>query len=83
MNLTRPVCRAAERKRRQVYRGEMHGQLPFEVKGMDEAVPTIDFTPDRVADPPYSLERADVDGAVLRFGPVVFCLTDSFLGVHL
>lgn len=46
-----------------MYRGEMLGQLPFDVKGMDDAVPTIDFTPNRVADPPYSLERADVEGA--------------------
>ena len=47
----------------------MHGQLPFDVKGMDDAVPTIDFTPDRVADPPYSLERVDVDGIDLRSVP--------------
>lgn len=65
------VRRAAERKRRQVYRSEMHGQLPFDVKGMDDAVPTIDFTPNRAADPPYSLERTDVDGAVLSFGSLV------------
>lgn len=54
----------------------MHGQLPFDIKGMDDAVPTIDFTPDRVADPPYSLERVDVDGIVLCHVPV-FCLVDS------
>lgn len=65
-----------------MYRGEMHGQLPFDVKGMDDAVPTIDFTPNRVADPPYSLERTDVDGAVLRFGPVDFCLIDSISVAH-
>jgi len=54
----------------------MHGQLPFDIKGMDDAVPTIDFTPDRVADPPYSLERVDVDGIVLCPVPVS-CLVDS------
>ena len=59
-----------------MYRGEMHGQLPFDVKGMDDAVPTIDFTPDRVPDPPYSLERVDVDGIVLCSAPA-FCLADS------
>lgn len=59
-----------------MYRGEMHGQLPFDVKGMDDVVPTIDFTPERVADPPYSLERIDVDGIVLRFDPAL-CLADS------
>ena len=42
----------------------MHGQLPFDVKGMGDAVPTIDFSPDRVVDPPYSLERVDVNGTV-------------------
>ena len=52
----------------------MHGQLPFEVKGMDDAVPTIDFSPTRVADPPYPLERVDVDGTVLRSDPVAFLL---------
>lgn len=64
-----------------MYRGEMHGQLPFDIKGMDDAVPTIDFTPDRGADPPYSLERVDVDGIVLRFVPP-FCLADSPSVIH-
>jgi autophagy-related protein 11 len=54
----------------------MHGQLPFDVKGMDDAVPTIDFTPERVTDPPYPLERVDVDGIVLHSIPA-FCLADS------
>lgn len=49
----------------------MHGQLPFDVKGMDDAVPTIDFTPDRAVDPPYSLERIDVDGIVLFSVPAL------------
>ncbi|KAI9458624.1 putative peripheral membrane protein [Lactarius psammicola] len=51
-----------ERKRRQVYRGEVHGQLPFDPKGMDDAVPSIDFSPSggRDTDSPYTLERADI-----------------------
>lgn len=53
---------ASERKRRQVYRGEVHGQLPFETRGMDDAVPSIDFSPSGTSDAPYSLERNDVDG---------------------
>ena len=66
-----PICiayippRAAERKRRQVYRGEVHGQLPFDPKGLDDAVPSIDFSPSggKDADSLYSLERADVSSA--------------------
>jgi len=61
----------------------MHGQLPFDVKGMDDAVPTIHFTPNRVVDPPYSLERGDVDGTVPHFSFVVFHQTDRFPVVHL
>ncbi|KAH9962908.1 hypothetical protein BC827DRAFT_1195700 [Russula dissimulans] len=55
---------AAERKRRQLYRGEVHGQLPFEPKGMEDAVPSIDFSPSggKDADSPYTLERTDVNG---------------------
>ncbi|KAF6744689.1 hypothetical protein DFP72DRAFT_825267 [Ephemerocybe angulata] len=53
---------ASERKRRQVYRSEVHGQLPFETKGMDDPVPTIDFSPSGSSDFSYSLERSDVDG---------------------
>ncbi|KAH9061060.1 putative peripheral membrane protein [Lactarius vividus] len=51
-----------ERKRRQVYRGEVHGQLPFDPKGMDDTVPSIDFSPSggRDTDSPYTLERADI-----------------------
>ena len=51
----------SERKRRQIYRGEVFGQLPFDTKGMDDPVPTIDFSPSGNADSPYSLERDDVD----------------------
>ncbi|KAF7377787.1 ATG11 domain-containing protein [Mycena sanguinolenta] len=53
---------ASERKRRQVHRGEVHGQLPFETRGMDDAVPTIDFSPSGNQDASYSLEREDIDG---------------------
>ena len=58
--------RAAERKRRQVYRGEVHGQLPFDPKGMEDAVPSIDFSPSggKDADGLYTLERTDVSGTV-------------------
>lgn len=52
---------ASERKRRQVYRGEVHGQLPFDTKGMDDIVPTIDFSPSGSKEPSYSLNRQDVD----------------------
>ena len=56
--------RAAERKRRQVYRGEVHGQLPFDPKGMEDAVPSIDFSPSggKDVDGLYTLERTDVNG---------------------
>ena len=56
--------RAAERKRRQVYRGEVHGQLPFDPKGMEDAVPSIDFSPSggKDTDSVYTLELTDVSG---------------------
>ncbi|KAF8218322.1 putative peripheral membrane protein [Mycena galopus ATCC 62051] len=53
---------ASERKRRQVHRGEVHGQLPFETRGMEDPIPTIDFSPSGNLDASYSLEREDVDG---------------------
>ena len=56
--------RANERKRRQVYRGEVHALLPFDTKGMDTPVPAIDFSPVGSSDLPYSLQRADIDGKV-------------------
>jgi autophagy-related protein 11 len=56
------IISASERKRRQVYRGEVYGQLPFETRGMDDPVPTIDFSPSGNLDAPYPLEREDVDG---------------------
>lgn len=61
--------RAAERKRRQVYRGEVHGQLPFDPKGMEDAVPSIDFSTSggKDADSVYNLERTDVSGTFSIF----------------
>ena len=61
--------RAAERKRRQVYRGEVHGQLPFDPKGMEDAVPSIDFSPSggKDADSLYTMERTDVSSTFQTF----------------
>ncbi|KAJ3516909.1 hypothetical protein NLJ89_g837 [Agrocybe chaxingu] len=55
------MAKVSERKRRQVYRSEVHGQLPFETRGMDDPVPTIDFSPTGGAEAAYSFERSDVD----------------------
>jgi autophagy-related protein 11 len=33
-----------ERKRRQSYRSEVHGQLPFDARGMDEPAPSLEIT---------------------------------------
>ena len=59
------VFSSAERKRRQIYRGDVHGQLPFDTKGMNDAVPSIDFSPSGGRDGEYSLERRDIDGMLL------------------
>ena len=48
-----------------MYRGEVHGQLPFDTKGMDDPVPAIDFSPSGSKEPSYSLGREDVDGITL------------------
>ncbi|KZV76457.1 hypothetical protein PENSPDRAFT_741294 [Peniophora sp. CONT] len=51
-----------EKKRRQIHRGEFHGQLPFDLKGMDDAVASIDFTPMGSSEGSmYNLQRSDVD----------------------
>ena len=35
--------------------------FPFSIRGMDDPVPTIDFSPTGSIDSTYSLERDDVD----------------------
>ncbi|KAI0763422.1 hypothetical protein BD413DRAFT_606619 [Trametes elegans] len=50
-----------ERKRRQAYKNEVQGELPFAVKGLDDPVPSIDFSPKGGVDSSYSLERMDID----------------------
>ncbi|KAI0319256.1 putative peripheral membrane protein [Amylostereum chailletii] len=52
---------SSERKRRHVYRGDIYGQLPFDLKGMDDPSPTIDFTTAGINEDGYSFERSDVD----------------------
>ena len=75
--MTVTMSSASERKRRQLYRSELHGQLPFETRGMDDPVPTIDFSPSGNLDASYSLERADVDGDLLRS----FCASYMFKAI--
>ncbi|KAI0828603.1 hypothetical protein BC628DRAFT_1316368 [Trametes gibbosa] len=50
-----------ERKRRQAHRNDVQGELPFEVKALDDLVPNIDFSPHGNSESPYSLERMDID----------------------
>ncbi|KAH9852196.1 hypothetical protein C2E23DRAFT_189253 [Lenzites betulinus] len=50
-----------ERKRRQAHRNDVQGELPFDVKSLDDLVPNIDFSPHGSSDSPYSLERMDID----------------------
>lgn len=45
-----------------MYRGEVNGLLPFTTPGMDDAVPSIDFSPSGSPESAYTLERADIDG---------------------
>ncbi|CAE6418999.1 unnamed protein product, partial [Rhizoctonia solani] len=49
-----------ERKRRQVYRSEVHGQLPFDPRGMDEPAPTMEISTSGGEEPPISMERHDI-----------------------
>ena len=60
--MTSHVFSSSEKKRRQIYRGEVHGQLPFDTKVVDESAPSIDFSPSGSLDSEYSIERTDIDG---------------------
>lgn len=55
---------ASEKKRRQIYRGEVHGQLPFDPKIPEEPVPSIkDFSTTGGKYTEYSIERKDIEGS--------------------
>ncbi|KAJ1311221.1 hypothetical protein OPQ81_009721 [Rhizoctonia solani] len=49
-----------ERKRRQVYRSEVHGQLPFDPRGMEEPAPTMEISTSGGEEPAIALERQDI-----------------------
>ncbi|KAH7344781.1 hypothetical protein B0J17DRAFT_624081 [Rhizoctonia solani] len=49
-----------ERKRRQVYRSEVHGQLPFEPRGMEEPAPTVEISTSGGEEPVIFMERHDI-----------------------
>lgn len=56
--------RANERKRRQVYRSEVHKQLPFDPKGMDDPAPALEINTTGTQEPPFSITRNDLIGKV-------------------
>jgi hypothetical protein len=45
--------------------------LPFETLGMDDPVPTVDFSPTGNTEAVYSFERSDVDGKYST--PLLYC----------
>ncbi|CAE7211881.1 unnamed protein product [Rhizoctonia solani] len=49
-----------ERKRRQVYRSEVHGQLPFDPRGMEEPAPTVEISTSGGEEPAIAMERHDI-----------------------
>ncbi|KAG8931279.1 oligomeric, coiled-coil, peripheral membrane protein [Tulasnella sp. 417] len=51
---------ANERKRRQVYRSEVHKQLPFEPRGMDDPAPALEINTTGNEEPPFSITRDDL-----------------------
>jgi autophagy-related protein 11 len=51
-----------ERKRRQVYRSEVHGQLPFDPRGMEEPAPTLEISTSGGEELAIGLERHDIAG---------------------
>ena len=61
---TQILARGAERERRQAFHGEVHGQLPFDLIGMQDGVPSINIplSGGRDTDSPYTLERSDIKG---------------------
>lgn len=62
-NTDRLPCRfvsSNERKRRQTYRGEVHGQLPFDNKGMDEPTLSLEVSTTGQSDSLFSLSKEDI-----------------------
>ncbi|KAG8902194.1 oligomeric, coiled-coil, peripheral membrane protein [Tulasnella sp. 403] len=51
---------ANEKKRRQVYRSEVHGQLPFQAPGMDEPAPSMEISTKGSKELPFTLSRDDL-----------------------
>ncbi|GJJ14937.1 hypothetical protein Clacol_009207 [Clathrus columnatus] len=51
---------ASERKQRQIYRGEVLGQLPFDLKNMDDPVPAMEVTSTGTTIGNYTIERTDL-----------------------
>ncbi|CAO1631138.1 unnamed protein product [Parajaminaea phylloscopi] len=52
---------AREKKRRLRYHGEVAGQLPWEVKGMDESPPSLEISTTKARGATPELERRDID----------------------
>lgn len=52
---------ARERKRRGKYRTDVAGQLPWEVKGMDEVPPSLEISTTKTTGLTPELERSDID----------------------
>jgi hypothetical protein len=57
---------AHERKRRQVYRSEVHGQLPFDPRGMEEPAPTLEISTSGGGEVSIGLERQDIASTSAR-----------------
>lgn len=59
---------SSEKKRRQIYRGEVHGQLPFDPRIPEEPVPSItDFSTSGGKYSEYAIERKDIEGYWFMF----------------
>ncbi|KZS87250.1 hypothetical protein SISNIDRAFT_491213 [Sistotremastrum niveocremeum HHB9708] len=61
---------AGERKRRQIYRSDVHGQLPFDARGLEDNVPSIEISTVSSSELPYSFERSDIESFFEEMGRI-------------
>lgn len=53
--------RAAEKKRRQIYRSDVQIFMPFEVRTMEQLVPSVEMSVASAPNTQLSLSRSDVE----------------------
>jgi hypothetical protein len=61
----RMTISVSEKKKRQIYRSDVQGLMPFEIRGLDDKIPSAELSAHNISEGQFTIARTDIDSGWL------------------